>query len=139
MSVVWVMCCSAGAGRTGCFVVYAVICYINAPRGFEWNCRLVTLLHGILIVLLTAYIAFIDGPWPFTHAGEIPKALNILTLHVLLHTQKNAHVNKTIKDKDACVEYIYNTEIQCIVIYRHIYCSEYNVCWVLIFEVFGHV
>ncbi|KAK0142563.1 Transmembrane protein 136 [Merluccius polli] len=38
-------------------------------RGPEWTCRLVTLSHGVLIVLLTAYVAFVDGPWPFTHAG----------------------------------------------------------------------
>lgn len=65
----------------GWIFVYAFICYVNAPRGYEWNCRLVTLFHGILIVLLTAYIAFIDGPWPFTHVGKIPVALHILTLH----------------------------------------------------------
>ena len=41
-----------------------------SQRGPEWNCRLVTLTHGVCIVLLTAYVVFIDGPWPFTHAGR---------------------------------------------------------------------
>ncbi|XP_062391809.1 TLC domain-containing protein 5 [Sardina pilchardus] len=64
----------------GWVFVYAFICYVNAPRGYEWNCRLVTLFHGILIVLLTAYIAFIDGPWPFTHVGEENTPMQVLTV-----------------------------------------------------------
>ncbi|XP_066566376.1 TLC domain-containing protein 5 isoform X2 [Amia ocellicauda] len=54
----------------GWIALYASFCHLNARRGYEWSCRLVTLLHGILIVCLTAYIGFIEGPWPFTSPGS---------------------------------------------------------------------
>ncbi|XP_010868625.1 TLC domain-containing protein 5 [Esox lucius] len=53
----------------GWISLYFVFCYLNGQRDQEWNCRLVTLTHGVIIVCLTAYICFIDGPWPLTHAG----------------------------------------------------------------------
>ncbi|XP_062845244.1 TLC domain-containing protein 5 [Trichomycterus rosablanca] len=62
------------------FSLYVLLCYLNGRRSKEWNCRLVTLLHGLLIVFLTAYIGFIDGPWPFTHAGSKNTPLQILAL-----------------------------------------------------------
>lgn len=51
--------------------LYVLLCHLNSERDCEWNCRLVTLLHGILIVCVTAYIGFIAGPWPFTHPGKL--------------------------------------------------------------------
>lgn len=54
--------------------LYSLFCCAFARRGPEWNCRLVTLCHGVAIVLLTAYVLFVDGPWPFTHAGQWPTA-----------------------------------------------------------------
>lgn len=60
-------------GLIGWFSLYLLFCSICPHRGSEWNCRLVTLSHGIIIVLLTAYVVFVDGPWPFTHAGEQDK------------------------------------------------------------------
>lgn len=54
----------------GWLFLYMLLRHVNGKRNAEWNCRLITLLHGVLIVLLTAYIGFVDGPWPFTHAGE---------------------------------------------------------------------
>lgn len=54
----------------GWLFLYILLRHVNRQRNAEWNCRLITLLHGVLIVLLTAYIGFVDGPWPFTHAGE---------------------------------------------------------------------
>uniref|UniRef100_A0A672ZJT2 TLC domain containing 5b n=1 Tax=Sphaeramia orbicularis TaxID=375764 RepID=A0A672ZJT2_9TELE len=53
-------------------------------RGPEWNCRLVTLTHGLAIVMTTAYVVFIDGPWPFTHAGTANTPLQTLSLSVCL-------------------------------------------------------
>ncbi|XP_072301699.1 TLC domain-containing protein 5 [Eucyclogobius newberryi] len=50
----------------------------------EWSCRLVTLSHGVVIVLLTAYVVFIDGPWPLTHAGSENTELQVLALCVCL-------------------------------------------------------
>lgn len=50
--------------------LYRVLCAVNGSRSHEWNCRLVTLLHGILAVCITAYIGYVDGPWPFSYPGE---------------------------------------------------------------------
>ena len=57
----------------GWFCLYLLFYWTFSQRGPEWNCRLVTLTHGVVIVLLTAYVLFIDGPWPFTHAGQCYK------------------------------------------------------------------
>lgn len=54
----------------GWLFLYILLCHVNRKRNDEWNCRLITLIHGVLIVLLTAYIGFVDGPWPFTDVGE---------------------------------------------------------------------
>lgn len=50
--------------------LYCFLCGVNGSRSYEWNCRLVTLLHGILAVCITAYIGYVDGPWPFSYPGE---------------------------------------------------------------------
>nr|XP_020455734.1 transmembrane protein 136 isoform X3 [Monopterus albus] len=51
-----------------CWVTfYLILCNVNGSKSYEWNCRLVTLVHGILAVCITAYIGYVDGPWPFTH------------------------------------------------------------------------
>lgn len=78
----------------GWLCLYLLLCYVNGRRGCEWNCRLVTLLHGVLIVCVTAYIGFIDGPWPFTHPGErfYSKTTNFkwktITYYTFLHIVK---------------------------------------------------
>ncbi|XP_038635734.1 TLC domain-containing protein 5 isoform X1 [Scyliorhinus canicula] len=61
-------------------LLYISFCQINSQYCYEWNCRLVSLIHGILIVLLSAYVGFIDGPWPFTHAGSPNTELQIQVL-----------------------------------------------------------
>uniref|UniRef100_A0A3Q3GVU2 TLC domain containing 5b n=1 Tax=Labrus bergylta TaxID=56723 RepID=A0A3Q3GVU2_9LABR len=68
----------------GWFSLYLLFCWTFPRRGPEWNCRLVTLSHGVLIVLLTAYVIFIDGPWPLTHAGTENTELQTLSLAVCL-------------------------------------------------------
>lgn len=50
--------------------LYCVLCGVNGSRSYEWNCRLVTLLHGMLAVAITAYIGYVDGPWPFSYPGK---------------------------------------------------------------------
>ncbi|XP_061683175.1 TLC domain-containing protein 5a isoform X2 [Syngnathoides biaculeatus] len=57
--------------------LYFALCHINGQRSCEWNCRLVTLLHGILAVCITAYIGYVDGPWPFTYPGTKNTPLQI--------------------------------------------------------------
>ncbi|XP_056140222.1 TLC domain-containing protein 5 [Lampris incognitus] len=68
----------------GWLALYLVFCSTFVQRGAEWNCRLVTLSHGVFIVLLTAYVIFIDGPWPFTHAGTDNTKLQTLALAICL-------------------------------------------------------
>ncbi|XP_078389584.1 TLC domain-containing protein 5-like isoform X1 [Cetorhinus maximus] len=60
--------------------LYISFCQINSQCRYEWNCRLVTLIHGVLIVSFSAYVGFVDGPWPFTHPGSPNTALQIQVL-----------------------------------------------------------
>ncbi|XFG07866.1 hypothetical protein AB1E19_011490 [Capra hircus] len=71
--------CSLG----GWLSLYVSFCRLNKHRSYEWNCRLVTFAHGILSIGLSAYIGFIDGPWPFTHPGSPNTPLQV---HVLCLT-----------------------------------------------------
>ncbi|KAK5887298.1 hypothetical protein CesoFtcFv8_015911 [Champsocephalus esox] len=68
----------------GWFCLYLLFCCTFAQRGAEWSCRLVTLSHGVIIVLLTAYVLFVDGPLPFTHAGTENTELQSVSLAVCL-------------------------------------------------------
>ncbi|CAN0187114.1 TLC domain-containing protein 5-like [Lethenteron reissneri] len=65
-------------------LLYVVLYRLNPSHGKEWNCRLVTLLHGCLIVPLSAYIGFIAGPWPFTHPGGPNSELQVFALSFCL-------------------------------------------------------
>lgn len=58
--------CSLG----GWLSLYISFCRLNKHRSYEWSCRLVTFTHGVLSIGLSAYIGFIDGPWPFTYPGR---------------------------------------------------------------------
>ncbi|XP_029111562.1 TLC domain-containing protein 5a isoform X2 [Scleropages formosus] len=69
---------------TGWITLYVLLCYLNGHRGYEWNCRLVTLFHGVLIVCVTAYIGYVDGPWPFTHPGTKNTPMQTLALALSL-------------------------------------------------------
>ncbi|KAL4608650.1 transmembrane protein 136 [Arapaima gigas] len=68
----------------GWISLYACLCTLNTRHGYEWNCRLVTLLHGLLCVCLTAYVGFVDGPWPFTHPGTENTPLQVTTMAISL-------------------------------------------------------
>ncbi|KAG8434629.1 hypothetical protein GDO86_012840 [Hymenochirus boettgeri] len=63
--------------------LYLFLCWFNKNHTYEWSCRLVTLIHGALIISLSAYVGFIDGPWPFTHPGSPNTPLQV---HVLCLT-----------------------------------------------------
>ncbi|XP_053177260.1 TLC domain-containing protein 5a isoform X2 [Scomber japonicus] len=69
---------------SGWVSLYFLLCNINGSRSCEWNCRLVTLLHGILAVCITAYIGYVDGPWPFTDPGTKNTPLQITAMMVSL-------------------------------------------------------
>ncbi|KAK3588822.1 hypothetical protein CHS0354_028471 [Potamilus streckersoni] len=49
--------------------LYFLLCIINSKKSYEWNIRIVTVIHALVTSALSMYCAFIDGPWPFTHAG----------------------------------------------------------------------
>ncbi|CAL1572875.1 unnamed protein product [Knipowitschia caucasica] len=68
----------------GWLCLYVLLCSACRGRSAEWNVRLVTLSHGVFIVLFTAYVVFIDGPWPLTHAGTVNTPLQELALCVCL-------------------------------------------------------
>ncbi|KAM6972866.1 TLC domain-containing protein 5a [Aplochiton taeniatus] len=69
---------------SGWVSIYVYLCNTNGSRGYEWNCRLVTLLHGLLACSFTAYIGYIDGPWPFTHPGTKNSPLQTFTMMLSL-------------------------------------------------------
>ncbi|XP_075765349.1 TLC domain-containing protein 5-like isoform X2 [Pelodiscus sinensis] len=60
--------------------LYTWFCHKYKHRTYEWSCRLVTLTHGVLATCLSAYVGFIDGPWPLTHPGSPNTTLQV---HVL--------------------------------------------------------
>ncbi|KAG7322082.1 hypothetical protein KOW79_014940 [Hemibagrus wyckioides] len=69
-----------GVCLAGWIALYALLCYTNGSCGYEWNCRLVTLFHGVLAVCITAYIGYVDGPWPFTYPGTKNTPLQITAM-----------------------------------------------------------
>ncbi|KAM9656887.1 TLC domain-containing protein 5-like isoform 1-T10 [Morphnus guianensis] len=64
--------------------LYTCFCYWNKHRSYEWSCRLVTLLHGVIVTCLSGYIALLDGPWPLSHAGSPNTSLQIHVLSLTL-------------------------------------------------------
>ncbi|CAH1798131.1 unnamed protein product, partial [Owenia fusiformis] len=49
--------------------IYLTLCIVNPTRTYEWQCRIVTLLHAVSMVAVCGWCAFIQGPWPFTDPG----------------------------------------------------------------------
>lgn len=66
----------------GWLSLYAFLCHANSCHDYEWNCRLVTLVHGIVAVAITAYIGYVDGPWPFSNPGTKNTPLQMSALVV---------------------------------------------------------
>ncbi|XP_067421028.1 TLC domain-containing protein 5-like isoform X2 [Emydura macquarii macquarii] len=62
--------------------LYACFCCWNKQRTYEWSCRLVTLMHGVVVTGLSGYVALIAGPSPLTHAGtpNTPVQVRVLCL-----------------------------------------------------------
>lgn len=76
-----------GCSLAGWAVLYGLFCYVNGQKdekAKEFNCRLVTLFHGIVAVGLTWYVGFVDGPWPLSHPGTENTVLQIVALEVTL-------------------------------------------------------
>ncbi|KAM6158660.1 TLC domain-containing protein 5 [Rhynchocyon petersi] len=77
------LCLQVLCSLCGWLSLYISFCRLNKHRSYEWSCRLVTFTHGVLSIGLSAYIGFIDGPWPFTHPGSLNTPLQV---HVLCLT-----------------------------------------------------
>ncbi|NWR87072.1 TM136 protein, partial [Furnarius figulus] len=64
--------------------LYSCLCRCPRRGSSEWSCRLVTLLHGLIVTFLSGYAALVDGPWPLTHAGSPNTSLQIHVLSLTL-------------------------------------------------------
>ena len=51
--------------------LYYLFCTYFPHYTREWHCRWVTVLHASIVVALSAWSAFVQGPWPFTDPGSV--------------------------------------------------------------------
>jgi len=51
--------------------LYYLFCTYSPHHTTEWHCRMVTVLHACIVVILSAWSAFVQGPWPFTDPGNV--------------------------------------------------------------------
>lgn len=49
---------------------YFILHVLNYRYSAEWNCRIVTAIHGVVAAVLCFSSACVFGPWPFTYLGE---------------------------------------------------------------------
>ena len=67
---------------------YFILHALNHKQSAEWNCRIVTAIHGTLSALLCLLSAVYFGPWPFSHLGEkntdLHNAIMIISLGYFL-------------------------------------------------------
>jgi len=55
----------------GWTTLYYVLCTYLRRHTNEWHCRWITVLHAIVVVMLSAWSVFVQGPWPFTDPGDV--------------------------------------------------------------------
>jgi len=55
----------------GWTTLYYLLCTYSSHRTSEWHCRVVTVLHAVIVVMLSAWSVFVQGPWPFTDPGNV--------------------------------------------------------------------
>lgn len=49
---------------------YFILHAFNYRYSAEWNCRIVTTVHAMIVALLCLSSACLFGPWPFSYIGE---------------------------------------------------------------------
>ena len=64
--------------------LYYMLCILNNRKSFEWNCRMVTVCHGILCCSICFYCGFYTGPWPFDALGDPSTPLQTLCITMTL-------------------------------------------------------
>lgn len=50
--------------------IYFYLCIFNRTCSPEWNCRVLTALHGVVVTFLSFLSAFLIGPWPFSYLAQ---------------------------------------------------------------------
>jgi len=63
------------AGVVTCVISWTTLYYLfgtYSPRHTsEWHCRWITVLHAVIVVMLSGWSVFVHGPWPFTDPGNV--------------------------------------------------------------------
>ncbi|XP_038066062.1 TLC domain-containing protein 5-like [Patiria miniata] len=62
--------------------LYGLFCYLCPQRSYEWNCRAVTLVHAVTIVVMSYIFGIYYNPWPFTHPGGKSSIHEVYTMVV---------------------------------------------------------
>ena len=63
---------------------YFILHTINRSCSAEWNCRIVTAVHGIVATSLCFSSACLVGPWPFSYIGRANTGLHTTILLISL-------------------------------------------------------
>jgi len=61
----------------GWTTLFWLLCAYSPHHTSEWHCRWVTVLHAIIVVILSAWSVFVQGPWPFTDPGNVSLFANV--------------------------------------------------------------
>ncbi|XP_076353115.1 TLC domain-containing protein 5-like isoform X2 [Tachypleus tridentatus] len=73
----WIIVLFGIIGWTG---FYWILCYLDRSKKPEWHCRLVTIIHGTTVSALSAWNAFVVGPWPLTNIGPVMLLHHIVSI-----------------------------------------------------------
>ena len=61
----------------GWSALYGLACKAQPHRSYEWNCRVVVLVHAITVLTLSTTFGALYNPWPFTHPGRCSLAVRL--------------------------------------------------------------
>ncbi|XP_038066180.1 TLC domain-containing protein 5-like, partial [Patiria miniata] len=64
--------------------LYGLFCWLQPHRSYEWNCRVVVLIHAVTVLSMSSTFGFLYNPWPFTHPGNKSNIYEITTMIVCL-------------------------------------------------------
>ena len=60
---------------------YFFLAHVNSAKSYEWNCRIVAMVHAFISTRLTE-TCLIIGPWPFDTLGEVNTLMQTYVLNV---------------------------------------------------------
>ena len=64
------------------FDAYSLLQVINYNCSSEWNCRIITAIHAVIVTFISFLSAFILGPWPFNYIGQESNSLHIVVVFI---------------------------------------------------------